>query len=103
MTASGFRGFASQPKSRNQHGRRAGNRRKSPKVRVLLISAANDAGAMTPLPLGLAYVAGAAENAGHDVRLLTLGTEANCENGIRRAMEQFSPGVLGLSVRNIDD
>ncbi|MGB2675757.1 MAG: radical SAM protein [Candidatus Acidiferrum sp.] len=73
------------------------------KVRVLFISAANDAGAMTPLPLGLACVAGTAENAGHDVRLLTLGTEAECENEIRRAIEQFSPDVLGLSVRNIDD
>ena len=68
-----------------------------------MISAANDAGAMTPLPLGLACVAGAAEIAGHNVRLLTLGTEADCENEIRRAIEQFSPGVLGLSVRNIDD
>jgi radical SAM superfamily enzyme YgiQ (UPF0313 family) len=58
---------------------------------------------MTPLPLGLACVAGAAENAGHNVRLLTLGTEADYENDIRRAIERFSPDVLGLSVRNIDD
>jgi radical SAM superfamily enzyme YgiQ (UPF0313 family) len=90
-------------KSRKQHGRRAGNRRESAKVRVLFISAANDAGAMTPLPLGLACVAGAAKIAGHDVRLLTLGTEADCEHVIKQAIEQFSPDVVGLSVRNIDD
>lgn len=58
---------------------------------------------MMPLPLGLACVAGAVENAGHDVRPLTLGTDADCENDIRQAIEQFSPDVVGLSVRNIDD
>lgn len=80
-----------------------GNRRESAKVGVRLISAANDTGAMMPLPLGLACVAGAVENAGHDVRPLTLGTDADCENDIRQAIEQFSPDVVGLSVRNIDD
>jgi hypothetical protein len=89
--------FASQPKCRKQHGRRPGNRRESTKVRVLLISAANDAGAMTPLPLGLACVAGAAENAGHNVRLLPLGTDADYENDLRQAIQQFSPDVLGLT------
>jgi radical SAM superfamily enzyme YgiQ (UPF0313 family) len=72
-------------------------------MRVLFISAANDAGSMTPLPLGLACVAGAAEIAGHDVRLLTLCTDADCENELKQVIGLFSPDVLGLSVRNIDD
>lgn len=59
--------------SRKPHGRREDNRRESQKMRVLFISAANDAGSMTPLPLGLACVAGATECAGHEMRLLTLG------------------------------
>jgi hypothetical protein len=49
---------------------------------------------MTPLPPGLACVAGAAEDAGHNVRLLTLGTEADCENDIRRATSQRSKSEI---------
>ncbi len=72
-------------------------------MRILLISAANDAGSMVPLPLGLACVAAATERAGHCVRLLALGSDDNCESGIRQVMDRFSPDVIGVSVRNIDD
>jgi len=72
-------------------------------VRILLISAANDAGSIVPLPLGLACVAAATERAGHRVRLLALGSDADCENDVRRAIKQFAPDVIGISVRNIDD
>jgi radical SAM superfamily enzyme YgiQ (UPF0313 family) len=72
-------------------------------MRVLLLSAANDAGSMTPLPLGLACVAQAAEASGHEVHLLNMSADANWEKGVRHAVEQFSPEVIGLSVRNIDD
>src|SRR5208337_2677902 len=51
MMVSGGSEFASQPKSRKPHGRQEYDHGESLKVRVLLISAANDAGAMTPLPL----------------------------------------------------
>ena len=72
-------------------------------MRILLISAANDAGIMVPLPLGLACVAAATEEAGHQVRLLALGSDADCENEVRHAIERLSPDVIGVSVRNIDD
>jgi radical SAM superfamily enzyme YgiQ (UPF0313 family) len=72
-------------------------------VRVLLISAANDAGSVVPLPLGLACVAAATEKAGHHVRLLALAPDTECEEGVRQAIEQFAPDVIGVSVRNIDD
>jgi len=72
-------------------------------VRILLISAANDAGSIVPLPLGLACVAAATERAGHHVRLLALGSDADCENDVRKAIKQFAPDVIGVSVRNIDD
>ncbi len=36
-------------------------------MRVLFISAADEAGAMTPLPLGAACVVAATEKAGHEV------------------------------------
>ena len=72
-------------------------------MRILLISAANDAGSMVPLPLGLACVAAATERAGHRVQLLALGPDADCETEVRRAIEKFLPDVIGISVRNIDD
>lgn len=72
-------------------------------MRVLLLSVANDAGSMTPLPLGLACVAQATEASGHELQLLSMSANANWEKGVRQAVEQFSPEVIGLSVRNIDD
>jgi radical SAM superfamily enzyme YgiQ (UPF0313 family) len=72
-------------------------------VRILLISTANNAGSIVPLPLGLACVAAATERAGHHVRLLALGSDADCENDVRKAIKQFAPDVIGVSVRNIDD
>ena len=72
-------------------------------MRILLISEANDAGSMVPLPLGLACVAAASERAGHQVRLLALGSDAICEIDVRHAIEQLSPQVIGISVSNIDD
>ncbi|MGD1082793.1 MAG: radical SAM protein [Candidatus Sulfotelmatobacter sp.] len=72
-------------------------------MRILLISAANDAGSIAPLPLGLASVAAATERAGHCVRLLPLGSDADCESDVRKAIKQFAPDVIGVSVRNIDD
>ncbi len=72
-------------------------------MRILFIAAANDAGSMVPLPLGLACVAAATERAGHGVRMVALGSDADCEKEIRPAIEQLSPDVIGVSVRNIDD
>ncbi len=71
-------------------------------MRVLLISATNDVGGVIPLPLGLACVGASAERAGHDVHLFALGSHADCET-IRREIEHFSPDVIGIAVRNIDD
>jgi hypothetical protein len=65
-------------------------------VRILLISAANDAGSMVPLPLGLVCVAAASERAGHQVRLLTLGSDAVCDIEVRHAIEQLAPDVIGI-------
>ncbi len=72
-------------------------------MRVLLISAANDAGSMVPLPLGLACVAAAAERAGHNVRLVELGADADYDTRIREAIREVAPEVIGVSVRNIDN
>ncbi len=72
-------------------------------MRVLLISANTEQVNILPLPLGLNCVAVAASRAGHAIRLLDLMTKADKGSVVGRAIELFSPEVIGISVRNIDD
>ncbi len=72
-------------------------------MRVLLISANTEQINMPVLPLGMAHVAAAAEEAGHTVATLTLMTPDNVEAQLASAIEEFVPDLIGVSVRNIDD
>lgn len=72
-------------------------------MKALLISANTERINLVPLPLGLGCVAAAARNAGHDVRVLDLMAEGDTETLVREAVASFAPGVIGISVRNIDD
>lgn len=72
-------------------------------MRVLLISANTEKTSILPLPLGLACVAAACRRAGHEVVLLNLMFEGDTATAIRDCIEGFHPGVIGISVRNIDD
>ncbi|MBU2228170.1 MAG: radical SAM protein [Proteobacteria bacterium] len=72
-------------------------------MKALLISANTERINLVPLPLGMSYVAAATRSAGHDVRVLDLMTEGDTEARIREAAVSFAPGVIGISVRNIDD
>ena len=72
-------------------------------MRVLLISANTERTGILPLPLGLACVAAACRKAGHEVVLLNLMFEGDTERIIRECVAGFRPGVIGISVRNIDD
>jgi len=68
-----------------------------------LISANTEKINILPLPLGLHYVAAATRNRGHDVRVLDLMAYEESSQPIRDAIESFRPGLIGISVRNIDD
>ena len=70
-------------------------------MKVLLISANTETINMPTLPMGLGLVAAAAEKAGHVVRFLDLMLPA--ENSLAAAIEEFSPEVIGVSIRNVDD
>jgi radical SAM superfamily enzyme YgiQ (UPF0313 family) len=72
-------------------------------VRVLLISANTERINIPVLPLGLAQVAAATEQAGHEVSLLNLMLEEDAGGAVERAIHASRPGVIGISVRNIDD
>lgn len=47
------------------------------------------------------YIAATVENAGHTVKILDLGFSKNYIRELSETIEEFSPDVLGLSLRNI--
>jgi radical SAM superfamily enzyme YgiQ (UPF0313 family) len=72
-------------------------------MNVLLISANREDINMLALPMGVACVAAAVESAGHAARFLDLLGADNIPVAIEEAVGSFSPQVIGVSVRNIDD
>ncbi|HMK75232.1 MAG TPA: radical SAM protein [Thermodesulfobacteriota bacterium] len=72
-------------------------------MRVLLISANTEKINMPVLPLGLACVAAATEEAGHEVALVDLMAEKETASVLKESIEGFRPDLIGISVRNIDD
>jgi radical SAM superfamily enzyme YgiQ (UPF0313 family) len=72
-------------------------------LRVLLISANTERINMPTFPLGLACVAQATVDQGHEVEWLDLMAETEPEESLRQAIERFKPQAIGISIRNIDD
>jgi radical SAM superfamily enzyme YgiQ (UPF0313 family) len=72
-------------------------------MRVLLISANTERINLPTFPLGLACVAQATLDRGHDVQWLDLMAEAKPEEVVTRSLKRFQPQAIGISVRNIDD
>ena len=75
----------------------------SPSARVLLISANRERQPYPVVPNGLACVASALDQAGHDVQFLDLCFERDPAGATRRAIHKHNPGIVGVSVRNIDN
>ena len=72
-------------------------------LKVLLISANTEQFNMPAMPLGLACVAEATRNAGHDVTMLDLMFETDAVAALKKMIAEFRPECIGISVRNIDD
>lgn len=72
-------------------------------LRVLILSANNERLNMPVLPLGAAMVTASVNEAGHEATLVDLMDHGDVTATVRRAIETVRPGVVGLSVRNIDD
>jgi radical SAM superfamily enzyme YgiQ (UPF0313 family) len=72
-------------------------------MKVLLIAANTERLNMVTIPLGLGLVCAATRSAGHEVAFLDLLREPDPRVAVRRAVADFAPDVIGVSVRNIDD
>ena len=72
-------------------------------MRVLLVSANTEMINMTVLPLGMAFVARAAEDAGHQVSQINLMAEPEALKTLAERILKIQPDIIGISVRNIDD
>lgn len=77
--------------------------REKNQMKVLLISANTERLNMPTMPVGLACVAAAAKHAGHDCSFLDLLQESSPRDAVKARIIAFGPGVIGISVRNIDD
>lgn len=72
-------------------------------MKVLLINTNTKKDLLAAPPLGLCYVAEASEKDGHEVHVLDLCFSKRLERDLKRTIAGFSPDVIGLSVRNIDN
>ncbi len=72
-------------------------------MKVLLISVNNESDPYPVAPIGVAYIATALNNKGHDVRLLDLYFVENDLLTIGNFLKEFLPDVIGISIRNIDN
>ena len=58
---------------------------------------------MITLPLGLASVAAALDEAGHRVEMIDLMTAPDWRARVDQKIQELDPELIGVSVRNIDD
>ena len=73
-------------------------------MKVLFVSVITENIYMTVLPLGVAYVAAATRESGHDVKMLSLRSGASDYLEIlANEVNRFRPQVIGVSMRNVDD
>ena len=68
-----------------------------------MISANRERDPSPVFPLGLAYLAGPLEEAGHSARLLDLCFEEDVPAAVRRALDEMHPRVVLVSIRNLDN
>ena len=71
-------------------------------MRVLLVSANREHIPDPIFPLGLSYIAAAAQQAGHEVGVADLCFGRQPMDHLQRRIRAFRPEVVGVSIRNID-
>lgn len=72
-------------------------------MRVLLVSANREHIPDPIFPLGLAYIAAATQQAGHDLCIADLCFGRRPLDKLQHQISAFQPNVVGLSIRNVDN
>ena len=72
-------------------------------MRILLINSNLKDDLLAAPPIGLCYVASAAFEAGHEVRVLDLCFKRRIRQELEKAIIGFSPQIIGVSLRNLDN
>ena len=72
-------------------------------MRILLINTNREHHPYPVMPIGLACVAQALEGQGHEVSTLDLAWARNPGRAIAQAVRRSRPGLIGLSIRNLDN
>ena len=73
-------------------------------AKILLINSNRFKHPWPVIPFGLCCIATNLEiNGKHNVCFLDLCFSINCENDIQKAVQSFTPDMIGISIRNIDD
>lgn len=84
-------------------GQEARKRRGGSVMQVLLISANTETEPYPVEPIGLAYVAASLTEAGHAVKALDLCFEEDGPGAASKAVDEWRPGLVGISLRNTDN
>ena len=71
-------------------------------MRVLIISGSREMVHVMVPPIGEAYLASYLLNRGHEVYLIDLTLSNDSKKDISRAIDDFNPQLIGISIRNID-
>ena len=72
-------------------------------MRVLLISPNTEMLPDPVFPLGLAFLSGALEQSSHEHQVLDLCFVDDYGEALERAVTDFGPEIIGLSLRNVDN
>ena len=72
-------------------------------MKVLLISVNRERMPFPVFPLGLAYIAKALRDEGHQIEVMDLCFSEEVSFGVKSALHRFQPGLIGISLRNLDN
>jgi len=72
-------------------------------MKILLISVNREKMPYPVFPLGLAYLAKALREEGHSIEVLDLCFAQDMSIDLKKAIHQFQPELIGISLRNLDN
>ncbi len=72
-------------------------------MNVLIVNSNRERSPWPVPPIGACCIASAVEAAGHRVELLDLCFETDCARAVSEAIRRVEPGLIGISIRNIDN